>query len=77
MSGFCPLLRLVDACIGIGVGSADFALPLVTRARLEELYGGAQCLTIEASSPAGGTRVIIELPFRPASARPTAAPVEA
>lgn len=56
---------------GDGVGLAN------TRARLEELYGGAQCLTIDAPSPAGGTRVIIELPFRPASQAPAAAPIEA
>ena len=54
-----------------GVGLAN------TRARLEELYGDDQCLTIEPSSPAGGTRVIIELPFRPASAQPSAAAAEA
>jgi len=54
-----------------GVGLAN------TRARLEELYGDAQCLTIEPSSPAGGTRVIIELPFRPASAQPDTAAAEA
>ena len=54
-----------------GVGLAN------TRARLEELYGDDQCLTMEPSSPAGGTGVIIELPFRPASALPSAAAAKA
>jgi len=49
---------------GVGLGN--------TRARLEELYGDAQCLTIEPTSPSGGTRVIIELPFRRSPAESSA-----
>jgi signal transduction histidine kinase len=41
---------------GVGLGN--------TRARLEELYGDAQRLTLEAASASGGTRVVIEMPFR-------------
>jgi len=40
-----------------GVGLAN------TRARLQELYGDAQCLTLEQALPSGGTRVVVMIPF--------------
>jgi two-component system, LytTR family, sensor kinase len=47
-----------DASRGHGVGLAN------TRARLAELYGSAQRLTLEAASPTGGTCVTVVVPYR-------------
>ncbi len=52
-----------------GVGLAN------TRARLAELYGTAQSLTLEPASADGGVRAVVTLPYRPrlAAASPLAA----
>lgn len=54
---------------GVGLGN--------TRARLEELYGDAQRLTLEPASASGGTRVVIEMPFRVRAGDSDAAPAPA
>jgi two-component system LytT family sensor kinase len=47
-----------EAPAGRGVGLSNI------RARLAELYGMAQHVTLEAASPAGGARATVALPFR-------------
>jgi LytS/YehU family sensor histidine kinase len=49
-----------EAPAGHGVGLSNI------RARLVELYGVAQHVTLEAASPAGGARATVVLPFRTA-----------
>jgi len=62
------VLRITVSDDGAGLGGANpRGIGLTnTRERLRTLYGSAQVMELE-SPPAGGLRVVLELPYRPAA----------